>query len=124
MSFSDKLWIKLFAKFEGTDRFSNKFYSYLDKSLGKERRYVIYKGYYEPSKVSPAWFSWLHYLSPNIPLDDELNYEWQTHSSRLNLTGTSEKYQPEGIKNPTEFAEKIKIYQAWVPDNSIKKDSL
>ena len=123
MSLTDKIWIKIFAKFVGEDKFNNKFYSYLDKKLNKERRYVIYKGEYEPSKVSPAWFTWLHYLTDIIPKED-VKYNWQSFFSRENLTGTDKKYLPEGLKNSEEFTSKIKTYEAWMPNNNIKKDNI
>jgi NADH:ubiquinone oxidoreductase subunit len=38
--------------------------------LNQKKRYVIYNGIIEPSKVPPLWHAWLHYLSHEIPTKD------------------------------------------------------
>jgi len=67
-----------------------------DKALGTERRWVIYNGEADASRVPPGWSGWLthtHDLPPTleayVPRDWEKPHE-------PNLTGTSRAYRPKG----------------------------
>jgi NADH:ubiquinone oxidoreductase subunit len=51
------------GKFVGEDDFGNRYYAaktIRDGDAGRQRRWVIYKGYAEPSKVPAEWHGWLH----------------------------------------------------------------
>ena len=46
----------------GKDEFGNKYYRGKGRKLnGRERRWVVYKGNVEASKVPPEWHAWLHF---------------------------------------------------------------
>lgn len=110
MSLINKLWIKLFYNKIGEDQFGNLYYSSNQKNyLGANKRYVLYKGLDESSKVPPMWHAWLHYLSDYVPSDINL-YNWQK-PYHPNLTGTKNSYNPQrsGIKSQK--------YSAWTPNN-------
>lgn len=112
MSFIDKFFISFFHKKVGEDQFGNRYYSSLRKDyLGREKRYVIYNGAPEPSKVPPLWHAWLHHLSDEIP-SNESSYEWQ-QGYQPNLTGTKYSYFP---KENDELM-KNKLYNNWQPNN-------
>ncbi len=50
----------------GTDGFGNHYYSGRRNSLyGRERRWVVYNGIDEASKVPPEWHAWLHHIRPS-----------------------------------------------------------
>lgn len=110
MSLINKLWVKLFCNKIGEDQFGNLYYSSNQKNyLGMNKRYVLYKGLDESSKVPPMWHAWLHYLSDHAPSDINL-YNWQK-SYHPNLTGTKHSYNPQISKM------KLQKYSAWNPNN-------
>lgn len=88
MSFVNRVFVRIFNKFVGSDEFGNKYYESSGVNyLNKTRRYVIYKGVAEPSKVPPLWHAWLHHLSDEIPDKDKTSFIWQK-AHIPNLTGT------------------------------------
>lgn len=98
----------------GEDNFHNKYY--LGKSadyLGRFKRYVIYKGLNEPSKVPPMWHAWLHYMVDEIP-NEVKNFSWQ-QPHIPNLTGT--KLSTSHI----EKEKKLSLYNKWQPLNKSKE---
>lgn len=108
MSFIDKYLIKLLSKQIGEDQFGNEYFiSKIKNYLGHNKRYVIYNGIEESSKVLPMWHAWLHYLSDDIPGSDnqQQNYVWQK-SRVLTLTGTQFAYNPEKSNYKT-----LKVYE-------------
>ena len=108
----NKLWVKLFCRKVGTDQFGNGYYIGSDKNyLKRSKRYVVYKGIDDGSKVPPMWHSWLHYLSDEIPDKNKTKeYEWQTEHVP-NLTGTKHAYNPAKSKYT-----QVKTYSSWNPE--------
>lgn len=79
----------------GTDQYSNKYYRGRSRNrYDRERRWVVYKGRPEASKVPPEWHAWLHHLSEQ-PLDESQRHDWQKEHVP-NLTGTRAAYHPPG----------------------------
>ena len=111
MSFLNKLVINFFCKKIGEDQFGNIYYEGKNSDyLGNQKRYVVYRGIAEPSKVPPLWHAWLHYLSDDLPGSEE-NYSWQ-HQHLPNLTGTKFSYHPSSEK----LREKVSSdYLKWKP---------
>ena len=70
----------------GSDQFRNRY--------NRERRWVVYKGRPEASKVPPEWHSWLHHMTES-PLDETHRHDWQQEHVP-NLTGTRAAYHPPG----------------------------
>lgn len=73
------------GKLVGTDQFGNRYYR--EKSArqlrrgggfdSRERRWVIYKGEAEASKVPPEWHAWLHHTIDEVPADaGKPKYPW------------------------------------------------
>jgi len=93
MTLGTGLHTLFFGKLVGRDDFGNKYYQ--SRRVGADgchKRWVIYKGLAEPSKVPAAWHGWLHYTTDEV-LDD--SYAWQ-RSHVPNLTGTDFAYRPPG----------------------------
>ncbi len=102
----------------GTDEFGNRYYKAKTGLLhGKQRRWVLYKGEVEASKIPPEWHAWLHHTSDE-PLTEQSTraQHWQKEHVE-NLTGTSEAYRPaghayKGSHRPPATGD----YQAWQPE--------
>ena len=87
----------LFGKFVGKDSLGNKYY---ENKSGK--RWVIYNGEVEATKIPNEWYSWIHYTNNKIEnLHNLKKYKWQKkHLS--NQTGSDESYHPKKNKNAVE----------------------
>ena len=81
----------------GSDEFENRYYRARKATLhGREKRWVIYKGEADGSRVPPHWHAWLHHLTDE-PLTSEAikTKEWQK-PHLANQTGTANAYRPNG----------------------------
>ena len=102
-TFGTRLKTILTGKFVGKDEFGNRYY---ENKKGK--RWVIYKGEIDASKIPVEWFSWIHHTPNKIEKSHKLNkYDWQK-PHQPNLTGTDSAYYPNKNKNATE-----KKYKSW-----------
>lgn len=104
----------------GTDEFGNRYFTQKRSTKGERmRRWVMYRGTPEPSKVPPLWNAWLHHTIALLP--DEMNipvHEWQK-PHQPNLTGTTGAYLPPGhIRKGSARAATVADYQAWTPGGS------
>jgi NADH:ubiquinone oxidoreductase subunit len=95
----------------GEDEQGNRYYS---ERNGK-RRWVIYNGLAEPSRIPPGWHAWIHYRVDDPP-GPYRPREWeQPHEP--NLTGTAEAYRPPGsVLNPHPRTPGRPDYEAWRPE--------
>lgn len=101
----------------GRDEFGNRYYRGRRTPKGvREKRWVIYAGEPEASKVPPEWHIWLHHTSTSpLPANSPFRKSWQKPHQQ-NLTGTPEAYLPpghalEGGKRPKATGD----YEAWTP---------
>ena len=62
-----RIYTLIFGKFKGTDYYGNKYYQ--NKS-GK--RWIIYNGEVDATKIPNEWYSWIHYLNNKIEHQQEL----------------------------------------------------
>ena len=91
------------GKFVGKDLKGNKYYQ---SKNGK--RWVIYKGEVDASKIPGEWYSWMHYMNNKIENLHELKkYNWQKEH-QPNQTGTENSYHPKKYKNAVK-----KKYNTW-----------
>ena len=101
----------------GKDDQGNKYYEERKATIeGRKRRYVIYNGYAEPSKVPPGWNGWLHHTFDKPPTEASLPTKSWEIPHRPNLTGTPEAWRPKG--SLAEGGERVKSsgdYEAWKP---------
>ena len=65
-TFGTQVWTCLYGEPVGEDEFGNRYYQ---NSTGK-RRWVIYNGTVEASRVPPDWHGWLHHTTDK-PLDEK-----------------------------------------------------
>jgi len=95
----------------GEDDAGNVFYTSRD---GK-RRWVIFNGEPEASRIGPDWHGWLHHTFAELPTDRPLKRKDWEKPHRENLTGTMLAYAPPGsIRRPDPVARKD--YEAWQPE--------
>jgi NADH:ubiquinone oxidoreductase subunit len=95
----------------GEDAEGNRFY----ESRDGKRRWVIYNGEAEASRVSPDWHGWLHHTWDTPPSKQELLHKPWEKPHQENLTGTPLAYAPPGSIRKPEPAER-KDYEAWQPE--------
>lgn len=110
--------IKRRSEFIGEDDYGNKYYQDRKASLeGRHRRYVVYKGLAEPSKVPAEWHGWLHHTFREPPTVAALKRrDWET-DHKPNMTGTLFADLPKGsLKAKGANAEASRDYEAWSPD--------
>jgi NADH:ubiquinone oxidoreductase subunit len=95
----------------GEDEQGNVFYRTRD---GK-RRWVMYNGEAEASRISPEWHGWLHHTYEEPPTTDPfLRKPWEKPHQE-NLTGTMLAYAPPGSIR-TAVPVKRRDYEAWTPE--------
>lgn len=109
----------LHGKKIGQDDFGNTYYEArsLTDSAGRKRRWVLYKGMAEPSKVPAEWHGWLHYTLAVPPTESKhLQYDWQK-PHLPNLTGTPYRHLPSGhiLRGGQRAESKSGDYEAWKP---------
>jgi NADH:ubiquinone oxidoreductase subunit len=83
---------------------------------GRRRRWVIYNGSNDASRVAPAWFSWLHHQTDILPTDLPPPRPWQ-QPYQQNLTGTDQAFRPPGaLEAGGKRAASTGDYEPWSPD--------
>ena len=95
----------------GEDEQGNIFYQTRD---GK-RRWVIYNGETEASRVSPDWHGWLHHTYVEPPNQTPLVHKPWEKPHEENLTGTALAYAPAGSIRRA-VPSKRHDYEAWSPE--------
>ena len=94
----------------GEDEQGNIYY----QNKGGVRRWVIYNGEAEASRVSPDWHGWLHHTWPHPPTEKPLKHKPWEAPHQPNLTGTAAAYAPAGSIRSGAPAPK-RDYEAWEP---------
>ena len=95
----------------GKDDDGNTYYRTKDDS----RRWVIYNGESEASRVSPDWHGWLHRTWDVPPSEQQLKRKIWEKPHEENLTGSELAYAPAGSIRK-KVPEIRKDYEAWQPD--------
>lgn len=111
------LFTWFYGKHVGKDEFGNRYYESRRLTYnGRKKRWVLYKGKAEPSKIPASWHGWMHYMTDAIPSDKNERYGWEkTHLP--NLTGTAFAYRPSGhLLEGGERAPATGDYEAWAPN--------
>jgi NADH:ubiquinone oxidoreductase subunit len=106
------------ARIVGKDEQGNRYYEEKKPSLdGRKRRYVIYKGYADASRVPPDWHGWLHHTFDKPPTEAPLPAKPWEKGHKPNMTGTPQAYRPKGsLYRGGERAPSSGDYEAWKPD--------
>ena len=95
----------------GQDSDGNKYYETRD---GK-RRWVIFDGLAEASRVSPEWHGWLHHTFDEPPNKVPMEHMAWEKPHQENLTGSVAAYAPAGSIRQAKPAEQGD-YDAWRPE--------
>ena len=95
----------------GEDAEGNTFYRNRDDS----KRWVIYNGEAEASRVSPDWHGWLHRTWDTPPSEAPLPHKKWEQPHQENLTGTAMAYVPAGSIRRGD-PEDRQDYEAWSPE--------
>lgn len=108
------------AKQVGSDEFGNRYFECLSSKEsydGRKRRYVLYRGYAEPSKVPADWHGWLHYTFDQPPTIAPLKRQKWEREHIPNLTGTLYAWRPKGaIARGGDRAASSGDYVPWKPE--------
>jgi NADH:ubiquinone oxidoreductase subunit len=95
----------------GADAQGNVYYQTKDA----KRRWVIFNGEMEASRVTPDWHGWLHHTWDQTPEDAPLVHKAWEKPHLENLTGTAAAYAPPGsIRRSAPVAKSD--YEAWTPE--------
>ena len=105
----------------GRDEFGNRYYEAKDArdsyDVGRKRRWVIYQGYADASKVPPDWHGWLHYTFDEPPTAQPLLRRGWEKDHLPNLTGTIYARRPKGaISRGGDRQRATGDYEAWSPE--------
>jgi NADH:ubiquinone oxidoreductase subunit len=95
----------------GEDDQGNTFF----RTSDSKKRWVIYNGEIQASRVSPDWHGWLHFTWDEPPTDRPLPHKVWEKSHQENLTGTDMSYAPAGSIRRQAPVER-RDYEAWQPE--------
>lgn len=95
----------------GEDDAGNVYYTNADKT----RRWVIYNGLVEGSRVSPEWHGWLHHTWDDVPSDETVPHKPWEKPHLPNQTGSSAAYAPAGSLRRADPVARSD-YEAWTPE--------
>lgn len=95
----------------GEDSAGNIFY----KTFDGKRRWVIFNGEAEASRVDPDWHGWLHHTWDEPPTEKPFVHKDWEKPHQPNLTGTSMAYAPKGALRHAEPKAR-QDYEAWSPE--------
>ena len=118
MSLRTKIYTFFTGARVGMDEFGNKYYRGKGRKLnGRERRWVVFSGKEDASKIPAEWHAWLHH-TVEMPLSQEAIQASSWQKAHLeNLTGTENAYRPKGHANQGGKREHATgDYQAWIPE--------
>jgi len=117
MSIGTRVHTWLFGEFVGTDEFGNRYYrDKRTKGQKRERRWVLYNGEAEASRVPPEWHAWLHRIAVEPPKAGEIKVRPWQKPHQPNLTGTGLAYRPPGhTLKGGHRAKGTGDYEPWVP---------
>ena len=122
-TFGTQLWTWLHGELVGQDEFGNRYFrtrgGKIDPTLLMERRWVIYNGPNDASRVPPDWYSWLHHQIDGPPDESLPPPPKFLRQPTPNLTGTPFAYRPSGaLEHGAQRAAASGDYEAWTPDEA------
>jgi NADH:ubiquinone oxidoreductase subunit len=100
----------------GQDFAGNTYYQAKKAVNGRFRRWVIYNGSNDASRVPPEWHGWLHYSYDAVPESHLPPARIWEKEPTGNLTGTAQAYRPAGaLESGGKRAAATGDYEAWSP---------
>ena len=104
-------WLK--GEKVGSDALGNVYY----RSKKGDRRWVIYQGSNDASRVPPEWYAWLHRMIDDLPDEGLPPAPRFLKPATPNMTGTPLAYRPSGaLERGGRRAAASGDYEAWTPD--------
>ncbi|KIN60706.1 NADH-ubiquinone oxidoreductase [Sulfitobacter noctilucae] len=85
------------------------------RNADNTRRWVMFNGEMEATRVSPDWHGWLHHTWDEPPTDRPLAHKTWEKPHIENLTGTAMAYAPAGSIRQEKPADRSD-YEAWTPE--------
>lgn len=84
----------------------------------RRRRWVVYHGVADASRVPADWHGWLHHTFDAPPTEEPLKrHDWEADHVP-NMTGTPLAYRPKGsLAHAGGPVDADRGYEAWTPDN-------
>ena len=119
MDLGTRLYTWLNGRQVGVDAFGNRYYEHRSRTRvdGRRKRWVLYRGMAEASKIPPEWHAWVHYTTDSVPDESgEHQFDWQ-RPHLPNLTGTRYAYRPPGhVLKGGRRDRATGDYQPWTPN--------
>ena len=117
MTITTRLYTAFCGKLIGSDVFGNKYYVEKRPVKGRtQKRWVMYNGAPEPSKVPAEWHGWLHYTNDTPPSKRPVTHHSWEKPYLPNLTGTVNAHLPAGHERKGgKRAPAASDYEAWEP---------
>lgn len=108
------------ARLVGRDEQGNRYFEEREASGsdGRIRRFVIYHGLAEASRVPPDWHGWLHHTFADPPTVAPLMRRAFEKDHLPNMTGTPLAYHPPGSLSRGDGAGVASDYDAWRPESA------
>ena len=117
MTITTRLYTLFNGQLIGEDQFGNRYYSEKSKpKTRRQKRWVMYRGLAEPSKVPAEWHGWLHYTLEKPPTQRSIKHHKWEKPHLPNLTGTKGAYVPPGhLLKGGQRDKTTADYEAWKP---------
>jgi NADH:ubiquinone oxidoreductase subunit len=97
----------------GRDEAGNVYY----QSKKGDRRWVIYNGLNDASRIPPEWYAWMHKQIDDVPDRALPPAPKFLAAAKPNLTGTAQAYRPSGaLERGGRRQAASGDYQAWTPE--------
>jgi NADH:ubiquinone oxidoreductase subunit len=106
-----QVWTARNGQKVGEDEQGNIYYQTKDA----KRRWVIYNGESEASRVAPDWHGWLHFTWDQPPTKAPLKHKAWEKPHLENLTGSPAAYAPAGSLRSSAPVRR-QDYEAWQPE--------
>ncbi|MEZ5921144.1 MAG: NADH:ubiquinone oxidoreductase subunit NDUFA12 [Parvularculaceae bacterium] len=108
------------ARLVGKDEQGNR---YFEERTGSgadavKRRWVIYHGVAEASRVPPDWHGWIHHTFAEPPTVAPLKRRSFEKDHMPNMTGTPLAYHPEGSLVYAGVKKRADEYEPWSPEGA------
>lgn len=112
------LWSRRNGTGVGTDGLGNAYFQSKGLLNGRRRRWVIYDGANDASRIAPDWYGWLHHMTDLTPDELPPARGWEK-PPLANQTGTAGAYRPAGaLERGGRRAAATGDYEAWSPGDA------
>ena len=87
-----------------------------NRNADDSKRWVIFNGEAEASRIGADWHGWLHRTFDEVPSEKPLKRKDWEQPHQENLTGTMLAYAPAGSIRAGGEPKDRRDYEAWVPE--------